>query len=120
MTGIGVNVNQQEEDFPPEVRERAISLKMLSGREEDPGRIAGEVVDEIEGMVREGVSRERAVVSLEPLCDISPGEAVTLRLPLNRSVTGLFLGLGSRGELRVKAEGRELLLSEGEVERVVR
>ena len=46
--------------------------------------------------------------------------AVTLRLPLNRSVTGLFLGLGSRGELRVKAEGRELLLSEGEVERVVR
>ena len=71
-------------------------------------------------MVREGVSRERAVVSLEPLCDISPGEAVTLRLPLNRSVTGLFLGLGSRVELRVKAEGRELLLSEGEVERVVR
>ena len=120
VTGIGVNVNQQEEDFPPEVRERAISLKMLSGREEDPGRIAGEVVDEMEGMVREGVSRERAVVSLEPLCDISPGEAVTLRLPLNRSVTGLFLGLGSRGELRVKAEGSELLLSEGEVERVVR
>ncbi len=33
LVGIGVNVNQQAEDFPEELRERAGSLRLLTGRE---------------------------------------------------------------------------------------
>jgi BirA family biotin operon repressor/biotin-[acetyl-CoA-carboxylase] ligase len=33
LVGIGVNVNHRQEDFPAELRERAGSLRMLTGRE---------------------------------------------------------------------------------------
>jgi BirA family transcriptional regulator, biotin operon repressor / biotin---[acetyl-CoA-carboxylase] ligase len=33
LAGIGINVNQRLEDFPPELRGRAGSLKLLTGRE---------------------------------------------------------------------------------------
>jgi BirA family biotin operon repressor/biotin-[acetyl-CoA-carboxylase] ligase len=35
VLGIGLNVNHLEEDFPPDLAGRAVSLRMLSGREHD-------------------------------------------------------------------------------------
>jgi BirA family biotin operon repressor/biotin-[acetyl-CoA-carboxylase] ligase len=34
LVGIGINVNHREEDFPPELRQRAGSLRMLTGAEQ--------------------------------------------------------------------------------------
>ena len=37
IVGIGINVNQREVDFPPDVRERATSLRLAAG-----GRMQGQ------------------------------------------------------------------------------
>jgi len=41
VVGIGLNVNGGTEDFPPELREFATSLHLVSGRTWDRARVAG-------------------------------------------------------------------------------
>jgi BirA family biotin operon repressor/biotin-[acetyl-CoA-carboxylase] ligase len=40
IAGIGINVNQSAQDFPDELRTRAISLNMATGREVDRRKFA--------------------------------------------------------------------------------
>ncbi|MGZ5005696.1 MAG: biotin--[acetyl-CoA-carboxylase] ligase [Chthoniobacterales bacterium] len=47
ILGIGINVNQDPNDFPPELRERAASLAMLSGKEIDRHALAVAVLHEL-------------------------------------------------------------------------
>ncbi|MGZ5021490.1 MAG: biotin--[acetyl-CoA-carboxylase] ligase, partial [Chthoniobacterales bacterium] len=47
ILGIGINVNQDPNDFPPELRERAASLAMLSGKEIDRHALAVAVLREL-------------------------------------------------------------------------
>lgn len=37
--GIGINLNQQAEDFPPEISRRAVSLRLISGRRHQAGEL---------------------------------------------------------------------------------
>lgn len=47
VAGIGLNVNHREEDFPPELRSRATSLALASGRELDRNRVASVLLREL-------------------------------------------------------------------------
>ena len=40
IAGIGLNVNEAEPDFPPELGDKATSLAILTGRQQDRGSIA--------------------------------------------------------------------------------
>jgi BirA family biotin operon repressor/biotin-[acetyl-CoA-carboxylase] ligase len=40
VLGIGLNVNQDADDFPAELRERAISLAMVTGARQDRHQLA--------------------------------------------------------------------------------
>ena len=44
VVGIGVNVREAEEDFPPEIRHIATSLRMETGREIGRARLAAEMI----------------------------------------------------------------------------
>lgn len=46
--GLGFNVNQQEEDFPPELRGTAVSLRQLCGQEVDRAQLAAALLDGLE------------------------------------------------------------------------
>jgi BirA family biotin operon repressor/biotin-[acetyl-CoA-carboxylase] ligase len=48
VAGIGVNVNTGETEFPAEVRGRAASLRMLTGRAHDPEALARELFGRLE------------------------------------------------------------------------
>lgn len=50
VTGIGVNVNQQEDDFPEEIRDVAGSLSMVKGEEIPRGRLAAEIINALDEM----------------------------------------------------------------------
>jgi BirA family biotin operon repressor/biotin-[acetyl-CoA-carboxylase] ligase len=50
ITGIGVNVNQTEEDFPPELREMATSLRMVKGEAIPRGLLAAEIINALDRM----------------------------------------------------------------------
>lgn len=50
VTGIGVNVNQKETDFPEEIREIAGSLSMAAGQPVRRGRLAAELTNALDRM----------------------------------------------------------------------
>jgi len=50
ITGIGVNANQTEEDFPPELRPIAVSLAQVLGRPVDRGRLCACLINALDDM----------------------------------------------------------------------
>lgn len=50
ITGIGVNVNQQEADFPEDIRAMAGSLAMMKGEPVRRGRLAAEIINALDAM----------------------------------------------------------------------
>lgn len=69
IAGIGINANLEAQDFPPEVRDSCVSLKMLSGRRVDRNAILASVlasIDRVYGSLRDGAS---AILShIRPRC----------------------------------------------------
>ena len=59
VIGIGLNVSQRREDFPPELRETAGSLAMLTGREVPREALAGAILAECR---RRGALRDDCAV----------------------------------------------------------
>jgi BirA family biotin operon repressor/biotin-[acetyl-CoA-carboxylase] ligase len=48
IAGIGINVNQTAEDFPAEIRSRAVSLAMLLDREVDRNKLAAALLRDLD------------------------------------------------------------------------
>lgn len=48
VTGIGINVNADPSDFSPEVREIATSLRIVTGKENDRGKIISTLIETFE------------------------------------------------------------------------
>lgn len=119
VSGIGVNVNQSADDFPPELRERAASLRMLAGRPFDREPLLVDLLARLEGW--EDVLRRRGI---EPVVsrwlELSPGsrgdrvEVVTD----DGTVIGRAQGLSARGGLLVRVAGGVEEITVGEVVRM--
>lgn len=58
VVGIGINVNQSVEDFPPELQSRAISLAMALGRPVDRQKLAAVVLRTLDRTYRERFGKE--------------------------------------------------------------
>jgi len=101
VVGIGVNLNSVAEDFPPEVRALATSIRMATGAPVDRSRFAAHLIGTLdaryEDLLRDGFStilpawsardalrgrRVRVLVGGEVLAGIAGGLAVTGRLVL--------------------------------------
>ena len=50
ITGIGINVNQKEGDFPEDIREIAGSLAMAAGKPVSRGRLTAEIINALDEM----------------------------------------------------------------------
>jgi len=58
VVGIGINVNQSVEDFPPELQSRAISLAMALGRPVDRQKLAAVVLRTLDRTYREQFGKQ--------------------------------------------------------------
>jgi BirA family biotin operon repressor/biotin-[acetyl-CoA-carboxylase] ligase len=58
VVGIGINVNQSLEDFPPELQSRAISLAMALGRPVDRRQLAVALLRYLDRTYRESFTGE--------------------------------------------------------------
>jgi BirA family biotin operon repressor/biotin-[acetyl-CoA-carboxylase] ligase len=47
VVGVGLNVNQRRDDFPPEIRSRAVSLSMVSGKDWNRTELAATLLREL-------------------------------------------------------------------------
>lgn len=117
LAGIGVNLNQREADLPAELRRRAASLLMLTGREwaADGGleRLA-EVLPAWMGRLQEG-GAEAIVARARELTRPFLGRAIRFRQG-GRDWSGVCRGLAGDGGLRLEtAPGEETVLYSGEI-----
>ncbi|HEX8372434.1 MAG TPA: biotin--[acetyl-CoA-carboxylase] ligase [Chthoniobacterales bacterium] len=115
VVGIGLNVFQQVEDFPEELRERAGSLAMFANKEIDRAELAASILDALDRIyltlpdgftnVKEECQRRSVLLNRE----------IAVEMGCER-VTGTVTGLDGSGALRVlQASGEEILVSAGEV-----
>jgi len=114
--GIGINVNQEEEDFAPEVRERATSLRMACGESVDRLFLLAEVMNQLENdyvrtrsegfefILQRWISRSRIL-----------GKEILLRVN-HHLVRGVVKGFHNNGDLvLLTRDGQERRYSDGHI-----
>ncbi|MCC6233613.1 MAG: biotin--[acetyl-CoA-carboxylase] ligase [Verrucomicrobiales bacterium] len=110
--GIGVNVNQAENEFPPELREAATSLRLALGRTVDRAALASAMLRELDTVYTEVVEGR-----FPAICSEWSEECTTLGRMVSvgtgpRTITGRAEALDEEGALLVRTD-------HGRLERVI-
>lgn len=116
ILGIGVNLNAESSDFPAELRDKATSLRLATGREVDRAHFTGALLNHLEArydqLGREGFDpiaaawRARAPMLGRPIRVQEPGAVVE----------GTVIDLAEDGALRLRlADGSEHRVVAGDV-----
>lgn len=117
IVGIGINVNQDAEDFPMMAANTAISLKMALGREISREDVICGVLNELEPLY-EAYQSHRDGNTAVRFCE-SHSNLIGKRITIQRNgqtASAWVTGLGDRGELCVRfSDGRVDKLSSGEI-----
>jgi BirA family biotin operon repressor/biotin-[acetyl-CoA-carboxylase] ligase len=108
ILGMGINVNQTREHFPPELRETATSLAIESGQQYARANLIAHIMKELEHYyhlyLREGFNPIRE--KWESLSDLI-GQTITAKTP-QETVIGVAERLRSDGSLLVR-RGEEVI-----------
>lgn len=115
IIGIGVNVTEQEGDFPPEIRPMATSLAMETGTEPSRPRLAAEIIRQLDAMAEAWPREKQAFLRRYRECDITVGKEITVvRNALERP--GVALSINEDFSLTVRySDGTSETISSGEV-----
>ncbi len=79
VIGVGVNVNQQEADFPPELRNIAGSLRMASGGEVSRADLAAEMVRSFDALIMDFPNEREGCLAVYRRDCLTPGNRVLIR-----------------------------------------
>ncbi|MBJ6363564.1 biotin--[acetyl-CoA-carboxylase] ligase [Paenibacillus sp. GCM10012307] len=108
LAGIGISVNLEEEDYPAELLDKAISLRMLLGRKLDRTTLIAHFLKELEHLydiyLREGFASVR---TLWEALAVSLHQRVTLTTPQG-VIEGVPVGLEENGALLVQLDDGQL------------
>lgn len=109
VIGIGIDVNADEEDFSPEVRKGATSLKIACGRAFDRESVFNSLLKAFERryrvFVREGFAPIRDYVQAHGYLNGKQVHAAEGSL----TVTGTVIGLSEEGGLLLRTEGGQIV-----------
>lgn len=116
VVGIGINVNQERNDFPPELREQATSLKLIKGEELLRVPLLQRVLEVLEDDYGKYCSGGFAVVRENWLrYNITLGQRVRVRIG-KEEVSGEAVDLALDGSLVLQLpEGDQLSCNAGEI-----
>lgn len=113
VCGMGLNVNQRE--FDGEVAEKAISLRMASGKKQDRVRLAAAMADDVlaycERYILQGID---AIFDEYCANSVIIGKEIKV-LSGNKTVTGVCSGFSKQGELLLDIDGKTQAFMAGEV-----
>ncbi len=108
ILGIGLNVNQDEEDFPEAFRSHATSLKILLKKCIDADIFLSKlwkILDDWYGFCLEG-KEAQIVRAFQEVSVFSIGEAVVVNTAKKR-ITGKYMGIDPHGRLLLQVRGIE-------------
>lgn len=117
VLGIGVNVNQDTDDFPDDLREKASSIKIELGKRVSRQELCAKILNHFETLY-DGFTRDKQGIKAIAICrekSILIGKDVSV-IRGNDTFDAKVLDLNSAGELVVrKQDGVEERLFSGEV-----
>lgn len=115
IVGIGVNVNHELADFPPELAEKAGSLRIASGRVLDRSALAAEILRALGEFYPLLAADFSQLVAESTRRSVLIGEWISVRAG-NEVVSGVATGLDAEGQLQLRDSAGELrTLTAGEV-----
>ena len=116
VIGIGINVNQRREDFPPEVRSRATSVREVLGQTRDVLEVAAELVRALESWW-DGPRRAPVLERWRELAWGAEGSSVRVVSANGEVFEATTDGIAPDGALRVRlGDGAERVLYSGDVQ----
>jgi len=115
--GVGIDCHLEEADYPPELKEKATSLSLATGRRFDRNALAGAFLREFDGLYRlyltEGFAPVRA---LWESLSVTIGRRIRHRSP-DGWTEGVAERLDESGGLVVRTDaGKERTIAAGEIE----
>lgn len=115
IIGIGINVNEQAEDFPEEVRHIATSLAMETGKAHSRARLAAALIRELDKMGQAWPEGKQAYLEAYRRDNITTGKEITVVRGAEEA-PAFAVAIGDDFSLRVRyADGRSEALSSGEI-----
>ncbi|HKW50648.1 MAG TPA: biotin--[acetyl-CoA-carboxylase] ligase, partial [Candidatus Eisenbacteria bacterium] len=106
VIGAGVNVNQTADQFPPELRGTATSLRIAGGNALDPDEVLRAILGRLERYAALAASGDGAGLWGEVAGRLpSPGSEVAV-LSGGRRIQGVVEGITESGALRLREPGR--------------
>jgi BirA family biotin operon repressor/biotin-[acetyl-CoA-carboxylase] ligase len=107
IVGIGINVNNDEADFPEELRLSATSLKLILGRATAKDPLFDRLCRSLESWYNalRGNRTGEVVRAYERKMAFFPGERIIVTTHKGRAA-GIFAGLGRDGRLRFESAGK--------------
>lgn len=110
IIGLGLNVNHQEADFPEELRELAISLRMIKGSELPRRPILQEFLrifeENYHALSANGLAE---IISYAKLHSATLGKTVRINQGYNRTLIGEAIDLDYDGSLWIKEPSGEMV-----------
>ncbi len=115
IIGIGINCNQSAQDFPPELRDMAGSLSMITGKEPDPSRVAAAMMDALHQMDARLLTEKEAILTQYRRDCITLGKEIRL-VRGTEARLGTALDIDAEGALVVRyTSGETEIVNSGEV-----
>lgn len=117
VVGIGLNVNTEAAQIPPELRERATSLFLATGRRWDRGLLLPALVEELDALVAElEEGRFPAILAAWRRRDALLGRELNWLTPTGTMVRGIALGPDAAGILHIRdSQGRVHEVMSGDI-----
>jgi BirA family biotin operon repressor/biotin-[acetyl-CoA-carboxylase] ligase len=115
ILGIGININQQKKDFPPELRSMATSIAIEAGRIIDRVGFLQKLIYEFEKSYNNFTRYGLRFIGPE-LVERSTviNQDITVRVG-KKKISGRAIGLDQNGALRMLTEDGVRIISAGEV-----
>jgi BirA family biotin operon repressor/biotin-[acetyl-CoA-carboxylase] ligase len=115
IVGIGVNVNFALESMPPEIRERATSLSVLTGRSVSREALLRRLIQDLDRCY--GILEENGFAAIRPRWDARfglRGQRVRVETT-DQTITGRAIGIEPDGALLIEAPGGTQRILAGDV-----
>lgn len=115
VAGIGINCSQNPDDFPPEIRSMAASLRMATGQEVSREQLAAAMMDSLAQMSQELFTQKASMLARYRLDCITLGREISL-VRGKEIRRGKALDIDEDGALIVELpDGTRQIVNSGEV-----
>ncbi len=119
IVGVGININHNKQDFPEEIKEKAVSLKMLKGEDISTKDISTEdIFTDILEIIDKNFKTNDSVITI--IKNLQKYSRFKKKEPINikekgKEYKGYFLEYRSDGGILIEKNGEKIKLYEGDV-----